>query len=514
MVQDITERKQAEEQLRLTQFSVDHASDAIFWIDPQGHIVYGNEAACRSLGRSREELLSLSISDIDPLVPKEAWGRLWKEVKGCGSLTLETQYQSKQGGVFPVEVTANYLEFAGKEYSFAFARDITERKRTEEALRRSDQRYKDFILHSHEGVWRVEMEPPIPIGLPEEETFARLLQYGYIAECNLAFARNLGFASTEEIMGVRLRDLIHSSDEERLESLRSSVKGGFGSRTVEFRGLDKSGNPKHFLRTEIPIVENGMFVRAWGITREITELKRAEEDRQRSLEQLRALAARLQHVREEERKHVAREIHDQLGQALTAIKLDLKSLALELPAKQEQPINRTSSILTLIEDTIHIVQRISTELRPEMLDDLGLVTTLEWAAEEFAKRTGVKCCLDLPDESTLVDPDAATAIFRIFQETLTNVARYAGANEVTARLIKDDQELTLEVHDDGHGIADEKIDSAESLGILGMRERALLLGGQFTISGAPGRGTTVRVRIPRVHVEGGSECHDSSPGRR
>ena len=118
---DITERQRAEEELRLTQFSVEHASDDIFWMDPQGRIVYANEAACRSLGRSREELLSLSIPDIDPLFPKEAWGTFWEEIKARGSMTLETQHQTKQGRVFPVEVTANYLEFDGKEYAFAFA---------------------------------------------------------------------------------------------------------------------------------------------------------------------------------------------------------------------------------------------------------------------------------------------------------------------------------------------------------------------------------------------------------
>jgi PAS domain S-box-containing protein len=134
MVQDITERKRTERELRLTQFSVKHASEAIFWIDPQGLIVYVNEAACRSLGRSREELLSLSIPDLDPLTPKEAWGRFWEEIKARGSMTFETQNETKLGRIFPVEISANYLEFDGKEYAFAFNHDITERKRAEEEL--------------------------------------------------------------------------------------------------------------------------------------------------------------------------------------------------------------------------------------------------------------------------------------------------------------------------------------------------------------------------------------------
>ena len=131
VLSDITERKQAEEALRLTQFSVEHASDAIFWMDPQGRILYVNEAACHSLGWSREELLSLTIPDIDPLVPKEAWRATWEAMKARGSRVFETQHRTKQGRYFPVEVTANYLNFRGKEYSFAFARDLTERKRAE-----------------------------------------------------------------------------------------------------------------------------------------------------------------------------------------------------------------------------------------------------------------------------------------------------------------------------------------------------------------------------------------------
>ena len=138
---DITERKRAEKELRLTQFSVEHASDGIYWMDSQGRIVYANEAACRSLGRSREELLALSIPDIDPLLREEGWGTAWKEIKEQGSI-LVTQHQTKGGRTFPVEVTANYLEFDGKEYSFAFARDVTERMRAEKALRESEERYR------------------------------------------------------------------------------------------------------------------------------------------------------------------------------------------------------------------------------------------------------------------------------------------------------------------------------------------------------------------------------------
>jgi PAS domain S-box-containing protein len=347
-------------------------------------------------------------------------------------------------------------------------------------------------------VWRVELEQPIPLNLPDEEILGRLLRYGYVAECNLALARNMGFSTREEIMGRRLCELIPSLDQERLKSFRASVQGKLGSRTVEFRGRDKAGNLKHFLRTEIPIVENGMLVHIWGITRDVSELKRVEEERQRSLDQLRALTARLQSIREEERKRVAREIHDQLGQALTAIKIDLSFLVHEWPAGEKQPSQRVASILNLVDEAIQAVRRISTDLRPGMLDDLGLVATLEWAGEDFQARTGTTCRLDLPQDDIAVDPEQATAIFRIFQETLTNVARHAEASKVEVRLAQEGGNLTLEVHDNGKGIPADKLASGESLGILGMRERAMLLGGELTISGLPGNGTTVKVRIPEV----------------
>jgi signal transduction histidine kinase len=152
--------------------------------------------------------------------------------------------------------------------------------------------------------------------------------------------------------------------------------------------------------------------------------------------------------------------------------------------------------LKLLDQTIQSVRRIGTELRPGILDDMGLVAALEWAAEDFQTRTGTRCQINLPDVDTALDPERATALFRIFQETLTNVARHADATQVDVRLGKENGNLILEVGDNGKGISDEELTAKTSLGILGMRERVLLLGGTLTISGTPGKGTTVRVLIP------------------
>lgn len=246
--------------------------------------------------------------------------------------------------------------------------------------------------------------------------------------------------------------------------------------------------PEDFLKPGHPQRELDRLldnIRAWN---------RAEQRLQRSYQQLRALTARLQTVREQERTRVAREIHDELGQALTAIKIDLTFLLRNLPLN-EMKAAKAESILALVDNTIGAVRRISTELRPGILDDLGLVAALDWAAEEFTTRTGIQVHKKLPEEIT-VDEERATALFRIFQETLTNIARHSGANEVSVELADEKGVISLQVHDNGKGISEEQFSARDSLGILGMRERAFLLGGELTIMATPGEGTTVRVQLP------------------
>jgi signal transduction histidine kinase len=167
-----------------------------------------------------------------------------------------------------------------------------------------------------------------------------------------------------------------------------------------------------------------------------------------------------------------------------------------LPADKEE---QSESILKLVDETIHSVRRISTELRPAILDAVGLVAAVEWAAEEFECRTGIKCQLDIPQDDVVNEQEHVTALFRIFQEALTNVALHSNATEVNVRLAKEDGNVILQVRDYGKGVSEEQVSVGSSLGILGMRERALLLGGEFAITGALGKGTTVGVRIPETH---------------
>ena len=223
------------------------------------------------------------------------------------------------------------------------------------------------------------------------------------------------------------------------------------------------------------------------------ELHRKSERLRESEEKLRRLAAHLISVREEERAHIAREIHDELGQVLTGLKMEVTWLAKRL---REKPlIEKTDSMCKLIDTTVQTVRKIATGLRPEMLDDMGLIAAVGWQAKEFQKRTGIRCRAKLPPEVKL-DIDVSTTMFRIFQEILTNVARHSRATRVDMELTVNDERVGLEVTDNGVGIADSDLNGKKSLGLLGMHERALLFGGEVKISGTAGHGTRVSVSIP------------------
>ncbi len=228
----------------------------------------------------------------------------------------------------------------------------------------------------------------------------------------------------------------------------------------------------------------------------------AEEDLLASRERLRELSAYTQVMQEEERVRIAREVHDELGQSLTALKMDVAMLRKQVPATEDIE-RRIHSMNELVNSTIQSVQRISSELRPSVLDDLGLAAAIEWQAREFEKRSGLSCHVHLPLAEIASNPSQATALFRIFQETLTNVARHAKASHVDVQLREttgtaNGSTILLRVHDDGIGFDDRDLAVSQSLGMMGMRERAALAGGTLELEGIPGEGMTVIVTMPTI----------------
>ena len=235
---------------------------------------------------------------------------------------------------------------------------------------------------------------------------------------------------------------------------------------------------------------------AKSILRIVASRAAAELERKRNEETIRALAIRLQEMIEEERTRIAREIHDELGQALTGLKMDLSWLSKSVGKRDSKVTAQIKAMLEFIDSLIHNVRRISTDLRPGELDDLGLVAAIESHAQEFESRTGIKCKLSLPETDLAVDSGIATAVFRICQELLTNVARHSGATTVSLDLECNDAWLNLAVQDDGHGIRAAEASDRHAIGLSGIRERANMFGGSVTIKGKPGKGTLAQVRMP------------------
>jgi signal transduction histidine kinase len=235
---------------------------------------------------------------------------------------------------------------------------------------------------------------------------------------------------------------------------------------------------------------------------ELAERALAEQRLRASEENLRALAAHLQSVREEERTRIARDIHDELGQALTGLKIDLNGMARHSPHEEPEAFQeRVRMVSSAIDRIINSVRRIASGLRPEVLDEIGLSAAVEWQAREFQRRTGIRCHVTIEEGFTDPDQERATALFRIFQELLTNVARHANATRVNVSLT-DIPQLVLEIEDNGRGIRDEESGSSRSLGFLGMRERVQPFGGSIEVKGQEGKGTKVSVAIPlSVHQE-------------
>jgi PAS domain S-box-containing protein len=482
IMQDITERKQAEETLAQLASIVGSSNDAIVGKTLEGTIVSWNAAAERIYGYSAEEVKGRSISIIVPPDRADELPQIRERIEqGERVEHYETVRVRKDGKQIDVSITISPINDAAGNIvgASAIARDITERKRAEEALRESEAHYRAVA----------ESAP---------NAFVVADWTGRIITWNKAAQRVFQYTE-EEVLGQPLTLIMperyRRAYQEGMRRYRQTGTPGNIGKATELHGLRKDGS-------EFPVevslsswkTEQGEFYH--GIVRDTTEHKQAEEQLRSSTEQLRALAAHLQSVREEERTRIAREIHDELSPALTALMMDLSWLSGGLTEDQKALLKKTKSMSKLIDGTIQSVRKIASELRPGVLDDLGLATAIDWQAQEFQARTGIRCRISLLPQTVTLDSLRSTAIFRICQELLTNVARHSHASRVNISLEERSGDLTLEVRDNGKGIAETEISSPKSLGLLGMRERALLIGGEFKISSVPGKGTTATVRIP------------------
>lgn len=354
--------------------------------------------------------------------------------------------------------------------------DITERKQQELAL----ARFREVMNHSGAAIFITDSEQ------------------GRLVDVNETACLWLGLSS-QELLEMRARDFEQRLDLQvyrewgeaaeklRGRSRRSVERPHLCKETSHLRG-DGSTFPVEILvsRKEFQGEEYLLVV-----ARDIAERKRAEQSLKESEKQLRQLTRHLHEVREEERKRIAREIHDELGQTLTALKLDLSWM--ESGAGSVDMVQRMAK---LVDHAIDTVQRISADLRPLVLDDLGLVAALEWHAQKFTAPFNIDCRFESELDNVVLSAERATHVFRIFQEILTNVARHSRATWIEINLDEEDGRLVLTVEDNGEGISQEEIAKMSSIGLVGMHERARLCDGDLRIEGTPGKGTRIVVTLP------------------
>jgi signal transduction histidine kinase len=292
---------------------------------------------------------------------------------------------------------------------------------------------------------------------------------------------------------------VHPDDR---ESLEEAIKEALYQQTpyaIDHRIVLPDGSEKIVHEQgEIVFDEKGFPLRMMGTVQDITKIKHIEHELRLSEERLRELYAHLHSVRESERAYTAREIHDEFGTILTALNIDLSWLEKKIPKDQQTLMERVSKDVELVNSAIKMVQRISSELRPAVLDYLGLPSAVEWQVKEFGNRTGIEWNIDIDMKTADLDKDLTIAFFRILQESLTNIARYAEATKINVALHENDGFLTLEVTDNGKGVSEEQLSDPNSLGIFGMRERVQYFGGVIDITGIPHKGTTVAVKVPVV----------------
>ncbi|PYP55410.1 MAG: hypothetical protein DMD44_15185 [Gemmatimonadetes bacterium] len=356
---------------------------------------------------------------------------------------------------------------------------VIERERAAEALRE-----REALLGA--------MFDQSAVGIAVADRSARFIR------SNRAFQEMIGYDAAE-LRSMSYVDISYAEDLPQNRELMAELgRGARSSFTFEKRYCRKDGRMiwAHVTVSALPTTDGTpqLFV---GMVEDVTERKTAEAELDRHRAQLRGLAARLEAAREAERARIAREIHDELGQALTALKIDLLWLKKRMPGSSPDLTRKLEDMTAIIDSTAQGIQRVAAELRPSVLDELGLRAAIEWEAREFATRTGIECRVELPKGQPALDASRATAVFRIFQEALTNVARHAAANHVIVRLGLTPNALELTVQDNGRGIREGALHDSRSLGLLGMRERAENFHGNVTVAGNPGAGTTLTLTMPR-----------------
>jgi PAS domain S-box-containing protein len=474
---DITERKMAEARRDQLSEAVKHSAEAIGLADKNNRFIYINPACTRLLGYSLEEVVGKSVDELIGISEDEIiQPKLTLEVaEREGAFRGETFRRAKDGRTVAVSLSVSAVrdQFGRCTGYVANLFDITERKKAEAELLRQRSFMRQVI----------DTDPSL--------IFVKDAS-GICVLANRALAEHYG-VTTQELIGKHPLEFNPNKEEAlaHIEADRRVMKSGKEIVAI-LPSVRWNGKQCWLLTIKKPLVLPDGSVNVLGIAVDVTEQKRAEIKLAESYQELQRLSSHLENLREDERAKVARDLHDEMGSLLVALKMRVAWLASQLSSAKPLLREEAGHISALVADAIHSMHQTVKELRPNLQEGFGFAATVEDYVGKFQQRTGIECTLTLPDEELDLDANQSVTLFRILQESLNNVAKHSQASEVRIRFIEKNKSLSLLIEDNGVGF-DPAVHKDQSFGLLGIRERALMMGGKTRISSAPGKGTRVSV---------------------
>ena len=452
--------------------------DMVFIVDRDERVIFVNQVAARALGGRAEEIVGRHQRDLfhPDLAVRQSLAI--QHVFHTGETVVTEDQQDLN--VRRVWIDTRLVPFRDPSGNIAavvgIARDVSERRLAQETLALREAYLRSMLDNLPYLAWLKNPE-------------------GKFQVVNQPFARASGKERPSDLLGLDDFDIWPHELAKRYVADDQEVMQTCQQRLVEEQ-ISDHGILIWVETFKSPVYDAaGKVIGTTGLAHDITLRRQLQEEQRRSREQLRALAAHVESVREQERVRIAREIHDELGQSLTCMGMDLAFLDRQIDPENKDASARVAALVELVKDTIRCVRRISSELRPSILDDLGLGAAIEWLAHDFESRTQIACAVEVPEDLSLPF-DLATPLFRVCQEALTNVTRHASATNVSLHLTCSTGHIALTIKDNGRGITEEEIKRYGSLGLLGMKERIGILGGTLDVEGKPGEGTTLAIQIP------------------
>ncbi|MBK6913859.1 MAG: PAS domain S-box protein [Ignavibacteriales bacterium] len=461
--------------------------DGLRLIDGHGNIIMVNQPYCKMVNLEKEYLIGKLFSDVYHPSEREDVLKVYREdfINNKMRTHFERENTLLNNDKVWFDFSNSFLQLPdGDKVTLSIIKNVTARKKTELEIKESEKRYRMLFNNTNDAVFVIQLEQGS--------------SYGRFIEVNDVACERLGY-QREEFLMLSPSAIIPP---QIINEYTSVMEKLFSVKDVIFELVHRAKDRRTFpVEISAHLFQYNSKQTILSVARDITERKIADEKLKRTSKTLRDLASHLQSVREEERTMIAREIHDELGQVLTVLKIQISLLSKKLNEDQQPLKDKFDSVSILIDQTVETVQKICAKLRPGILDELGLVAAIEWQSQELSERMGIQSEFIFPSDEIILDNEKSTAVFRIFQEALTNVARHANASIVHIILKIEKSNLILEIIDNGGGISETQLNAVQSLGILGMKERAMLFGGSVYIEGFPGKGTKVRVEIPYSKLE-------------